>query len=227
MRAYHFYIILILINNTGMVNAVELPRVSMPTIDTMQEMKVLWVAKNLFFNGYPMTIQEFNSPLVPLDVAEYYQNIWRVDGFGKRKYTMLGNKYSIGYEKNGFSYTVQTEDATYGSRGTLVVTKNKFYQIASISIPVLPGNTLVSRMHSVDSKVLSETTISKSSYDIGSLKKLYHEYLTGNGWVQQGDDVDHVANYQRKNHICQIIYAEKNSIVEMKLVITHCIRDSV
>jgi hypothetical protein len=228
MIVIRHFMLVILYQYTALINAAGLPSITMPFFDVMNDMKVEWVAKEYFYNGYPMTIQRFTSSKLSKDILTYYQNKWRSSGHGHQNYSLVGKEFNIGYEEDGYSYTVQAEDTSYGSRGTLVVTENKQYELGPLAVPVHTDNKIISRMHSVDNSVLSETIILNSLKSISHNKHWYHALLVKDGWILQSDNsnsTENVLMYQKLNQYCQITYAGKNDYPGHKVVVMiHWIR---
>jgi len=228
MKVVRYCMLIVLYHYSFSLNAARLPSISMPSFIMADGMNSQWVAKNFFYNGYPMTIQKFTSSKLSEDLLAFYKNKWRSSGYGIQEVGLIGEAYNIGYEENEYSFSIQAENTSYGSLGTLVVTKNKQYDLGPSMIPVHSDNKVLSRMHSLDNAVLSETLIINSLNSISLNQRWYDTLLASDGWKLQSHYEDlssAVVIYQNNNRQCQITYADANHAPGNKVVIMiHCIQ---
>lgn len=228
MKKSLIIICLLLVFPVYSVQAEDLSRMELPLFDIMHGMKVEWVAKKMVYNGHPMTIQNFKAHRKAEDIMQHYESRWKVKGLGKLKHQVVGDQLTIGFESRGYSYSVQAKDVPGGSQGTLVVTRNKAYQEKSMQLPVHPDAKVVSRIHSVDDKIRSETLTVSSSHAVALNKHWYRSALSRNGWVGQSTlspTNEQVIMYQKGKELCQLTFIDKSPVRDHRsMVMIHWIK---
>ena len=90
-------------------HAEDLASLRMPEFEIMRGMKTEWVADKMIYNGHPMTIQNFSANRSSEDVMRHFASRWKVKGHGELKPRRMGDQMTIGYEHNGYSYSVSHE----------------------------------------------------------------------------------------------------------------------
>lgn len=173
----------------------------------MHDMKLSWVAKKYFYNGYPMTIQQFTSPSKVTEIIAFYQRIWQVKGSGLQSSRQVKNRYYLAYEENGYSFSIQVESTNEGSKGMLVTTLNRFYDLGPVDLPIAEGSRLISRTHSQDAEYIAETLVISSVSDMRINTVAYEQWLERHGWVKFNATAELFNNqvlYEKRNRLCQI-----------------------
>ena len=221
-------LILSLIFCVQYAHAENLSDIEMPLFDVMSGMKTEWVAEKMVYNGHPMSIQNFMSNRNSKDVMRHFESKWKVKGLGELKYQVVGDEFTLGFVNNGYSYSVQSRDIPGGSVGSLVVTRDKIFSQSDIKFPIQPNAHVVSRIHSLDLGVRSET-ITLSSYHSASMnKQWYRSQLPRNGWVGMGNTMKlqgSVLEYQKGKQMCQITFINKSPVREHRsMVLIHWIK---
>jgi len=208
--------------------AEDLTSINLPLFDVMHGMKTEWVAKKMIYNGQPMSIQNFSINRSPKDVVRHFESRWKVQGMGQLKHQKIGDELTIGFVDRGYTYSVQVRENKSGSVGSLVVTRNKEFKQTKIQFPIYPDSQVVSRIHSVDMGVKSET-ITLSSYRSASMQKQwYRSILQRNGWIGQEGSAENrgqTLEYQKGKELCQLIFMGKNTIKDNRsIVMIHWIK---
>lgn len=208
--------------------AEDLSRLKMPSFDVMHGMKTEWVAEKMVYNGHPMTIQNFGANRNADDVMHHFASRWKLKGHGELKHKRVGDEVTIGYEDNGYSYSVQARDVPGGSEGSLVVTRNKEYKQGPVKFPVHPDAQLVSRIHSVDMGAKSETLTLSSYQSAPMIKQWYHSTLLRKGWIGQetlSPSGGGVIAFQKGKAQCQLTFIDKSPVRNHRsMVMIHWIK---
>ncbi len=181
----------------------------------MNGMKTEWVAKKMIYNGHPMTIQNFSAHKSAEYVMQHYASKWKLKGHGELKHQRVGEDMTIGYEHNGYSYSVQARDTLGGSEGSLVVTRNKAFEQGAVKFPLYPEAQLVSRIQSIDMGKRSET-LTLSTYQSASMvRNWYSSTLSRNGWITQESlptNGNGVMAFQKDRAQCQLTIIDKSPV---------------
>jgi hypothetical protein len=210
------------------VQAEDLSGLQMPLFDVMHGMKTEWVAEKMIYNGHPMTIQNFSANRNAEDVMRHFASRWKVKGHGELKHRRVGDDMVIGYEHNGYSYSVQARDVPGGSEGSLVVTRIKEYEQGPVKFPIRPDAHLVSRIHSIDMGARSET-LTLSSFQSASMNKhWYNATLSRDGWIGQEtlpSSDGRVIAFQKGKAQCQLTFIDKSLVRNHRsMVMIHWIK---
>jgi hypothetical protein len=122
---------------------------------------------------------------------------------------------------------VQAQDVPGGSKGSLVVTRNKEYKQGPVKFPVHPDAHLVSRIHSIDMGAKSETLTLSSYHSATMHQHWYKTTLSRSGWVRQetmpaGGEV---IAFQKGKAQCQLTFIDKSPIRNHRsMVMIHWIK---
>lgn len=202
--------------------------IKLPVFDIMTGMKVQWVAEKIIYNGHPMSIQSYLSIRNAKDVMRYFESKWKIKGLGELKYNTVGKDYTIGFVNNAYSYSVQARDAPGGSKGTLVITRNKAIKQSKTKFPMLPDGYILSRIHSIDIGIKSET-ITVSSYRSAQMsKQWYRSKMLRNGWIAQPSVIkktNAILEFQKGKELCQLTFIGKSPVREHNsMVMIHWIK---
>jgi len=221
------FVALVLFSVAGNVNAEEISDLKLPSIKIMQGMQVEWVAEKMVYNEHPMTIQNFRSNRKSKDIMKYYESKWKVKGLGQLKHQIMGKELTVGYANKSHSFSVQARDVPGGSAGSFVVTRNKTFKLPEIKFPIYRDAHIISRIHSLDMNVKSET-ITLSSYRSTSMnKQWYRSELSRKGWKEQEVMMDKkgaMLQYQKGKQLCQLRFVSKSPVREHRsMVMIHWI----
>lgn len=209
-------------------HAEDLASLRMPEFEIMRGMKTEWVAEKIVYNGHPMTIQNFNANRSTDDVMRHFASKWKLKGHGELKPRRMGEQMTIGYEHNGYSYSVQSRDVPGGSEGSLVVTRNKEFKQGSVKFPLHPDAHVISRIHSIDMGAQSETLTVSSFKSAAVNRHWYSATLTRNGWTGQEtlpSSGTQVVAYQKGKAQCQLTFIDKSPVQNHRsMVMIHWIK---
>ncbi len=208
--------------------AEDLSGLHMPEFETMPGMKVEWVAEKMIYNGHPMTIRNFSSNRNADGVMKHYASRWKVQGHGELKYSRVGEDLTIGYVHNGYSYSVQARDEPGGSKGSLVVTRNKEFKQRAVKFPVHPDAHMLSRIHSIDMGSRSETLTLSTYHPVSIHRQWYRATLSRKGWQAQDtmpSSGQTVLAYQKGKSLCQLTFIDKSPVPNHRsMVMIHWIK---
>jgi len=212
----------------GSVQAEDLGVVKMPQFEAMYGMKTEWVAEKMVYNGHPMTIQNFSVHRSAEDVMRHFASRWKVKGHGELKHNRVGEDLTIGYEHNGYSYSVQARDVPGGSEGSMVVTRNKEFEQEPLVFPLYPEAQVVSRIHSIDMGALSETLTLSTAQSASMISNWYSSTLSRKGWIAQDtlpSTGGGVIAFQKGKAQCQLTFIDKSPVRNhQSMVMIHWIK---
>lgn len=189
------------------LHVLAVPDVKMPVIVPMNDMKLSWVAEKYFYNGYPMSIQKFYSPKQYDEILKHYEVSWGVERRGAILSLNDDNEYVLGYQLNNYSYTILVSNFKNHSQGYLIVSHNKQYNFNDSIISLRAGDLLISRTHSIDRNIMTETLIieSQHSYDENILS--YRKMIEKAGWALVNSEINNNSRKElltKNKSYCQI-----------------------
>ena len=202
------YLVTLLVLVSSAVYAADIENIVLPRIKPMPGMKTEWAAEKMIYNGTPMSVQNFRTNRTEDEVIQFYTSAWKSNLLAEVSKNRVGDEWVIGYGKDDYYYSVQVKNASGGSEGSLVVTSSREIN-EKISLPMLPGGRMISRIQSLDLGVHAETLTIGSRQSISSALNWYDAELKRAGWIKQ--DVDSQGNqkvliseYQRNKEQCQV-----------------------
>ena len=182
----------------------------LPDLPVMPKAQWFWVGQHMALNGVPMSIKMFTYYGEKADVLEYYHSLWKTLGNGKSREDHLGEKYILGYELEGYYYTVQFEATSGVVKGKLVVTPTPLNYRGSkrTQLPIPPRSVIQSKVESLDSGRREETVSVNSRFGVSYVVDFYKQGLVGAGWKLfsdhgvEGDSA--VLSFQRGGELLQL-----------------------
>lgn len=122
-----------------------------PLMPDLPRAKVAWVAKDVWVNGVPSRIQQFDSSLSPQAVLAHYRAHWKTGESGPAREGQHGEWALISALHGPFQMVVQVKaDGTSGSKG-LISTMN-IRELKSNYVPSdWPRNSLLSLVQVMES----------------------------------------------------------------------------
>lgn len=189
----------------------------LPVLDIMPGMRLEWVARNMIYNGIPMSIRRFSIGSSATTVMHYYASRWKGKGAVRVAHSKTGQFEVIGVGHRQFYDTVQVRDVDGGSEGVLVVPRflrASEYDFSS-KFPLPPETDLLTKVESVDAGVKAETLVLKSRRSVHFNATWMETTLIRQSWTLQST-VSRSAgnrrqlNFQRGSQRCQITISAKN-----------------
>lgn len=142
-----------------------------------------WIAKRILQNGVPMSILQFNYSGSAQQVADYYQQ-YRANK--PVDITSKDNTINIGYEENGFFYSIQVNNSATNSnaQGSIVTSKllTTPPPLPSTALPLLSGSTIISQTNSIDGTVNAETLMVSNHHSREANYRYFNQQLKQRGW---------------------------------------------
>ncbi len=162
-----------------------------PQIKTMRGMQLAWVAKNVRYNGLPMSIQTFRVNKSAEDVINKYEGWWKAKTGSHISRSKSRGYDVIGVERDRYFYSVQVREVGRKlSEGTLTVSVSpseiKQKKNGNKTKFPLPGRmTLLNRIESNDNGVIAENILVQSPLSADYLLKWFDGRLSEQGWTVQ------------------------------------------
>lgn len=169
-----------------------------------------WVGRQMALDGVPMSIKVFTYPGKPEDVTQFYLSAWKGKGHGKFRNDSLGRRKILGFELDGFFYSVQFEAQGGQVQGKAVVTPTptKYRKSRKTALPVPPRSSVASKVESFDVGRKEETLSIESRFDVSYVADFYADQLASDGWLLQSDRGNHIdsatLNFQRGAELLQL-----------------------
>lgn len=210
------------------VSAETLSEITLPDIEPMQGMSTIWIAKKIIYNTHPMSIRHFRCVKSSKEVVHYYASKWKVSGHGELTHKQIGEYKTIGYAHNGYAYSVQVKDIGNRSEGKFVVTRNRAVKKYPIALPIHTDSKIVSRIHSLDMGLESETITLSMNMSMNANRHWFHASFIKDGWIKQdnlteNNKAPHI--YQKGKQLCQLIFIDKSSVANhLSMVMIHWIK---
>ena len=184
--------------------------VSLPQIQIMPGAQWYWVGEHMALNGMPMSIKMFTYRGKIEDVVSFYLSYWKSLGNGKINQNTFGSKKILGYELDGFYYSVQFESAQGVVQGKAVVTPTPLNYSTSkkSTLPIPPRTTVLSKVESLDYGRREETLSMQANIGISYVVEYYKDQLPQDGWKlfsSNGDMQNSVVlSFQRDGELLQL-----------------------
>lgn len=185
--------------------------VNLPEIEIMPRAEWYWVGQRMALNGVPMSIKMFTYAGSSDDVIKFYRAAWKVRGHGKIKEDRLGSRIIMGYELDGFYFTVQFDPGAAGVQGKAVVTTtpSSFKGSKKSILPIPPRSSIHSKVESLDMGRREETLSLNCRFDVPYVVDFYKSQLQGDGWKLfsasgNGQDDSAVLHFQRGSELLQL-----------------------
>lgn len=184
--------------------------VNLPPLDIMPKAEWYWVGEHMAVNGVPMAIKMFTYRGKSEEVAQYYRSLWKGKGHGKLSERAMGARMILGYELDGFYYTIQYEESGGVVQGKAVVTPTPLNYKSSkkTQLPLPPRAKVYSKVESLDLGKREETVSLEARVDVSYVTDFYKRELGSQGWQlfsSSGDGRNSsVMSFQRGGELLQL-----------------------
>jgi hypothetical protein len=158
--------------------------VDLPALEIMPQAQWYWVGQHMAVNEVPMAIKMFTYRGKGEDVAAFYRSLWKGKGHGKLSERAMGQRMILGYELDGFYYTIQYEESGGVVQGKAVVTPTPLNYKSSkkTQLPLPPRAKVYSKVESLDLGKREETLSLETSFDVSYVTDFYKRELGLDGW---------------------------------------------
>jgi len=184
--------------------------VELPEVEIIPGASWFWVGKQMALDSMPMSIKEFSYTGKAEDVVQFYLSTWKSKGHGKFRNDTLGPRKILGFELDGFFYSVQFESQGHQVQGKAVVTPtpSHYRKSRKTVLPVPPRSEVTSKVESLDAGRREETLSIDSRFDVSYVSDFYIDQLSSDGWFLQSKNGDTLAsatlNFQRGAELLQL-----------------------
>lgn len=184
--------------------------VALPEVEIMPGAEWYWVGRQMAFNGIPMSVKMFTVRAKSEDLIQFYRSAWKVRGHGKLREDRFGNRVILGFELDGFYFSVQFDEAKGVLQGKAVVTPvpSSYQSSKKSSLPVPPQSTILSKVESIDAGRKEETLSIDTRFDVAYVVDFYKSQLQDDGWMLFSASGDlrnsAVLNFQKGSELLQL-----------------------
>lgn len=184
--------------------------VDLPPIEIMPQAQWYWVGQHMAINEIPMAIKMFTYSGKGEDVAAFYRSLWKGKGHGKLSERAMGQRMILGYELDGFYYTIQYEVSGGVVQGKAVVTPTPLNYKSSkkTQLPLPPRSKVYSKVESLDLGKREETLSLETRFDVSYVVDFYKRELESDGWHLFSSSGDQrksaVMSFQRGGELLQL-----------------------
>jgi hypothetical protein len=163
-----------------------------PHVDEPPKGGVQWVARSMLVNGVPTSVMQFQSPLTPAEIVDYYKGRWSSGYDHEPSVHHLGDSTIVGQMHGSYLMTVKVgEGANGGSQGLLSVAQvlgSKVERNPGV-VPVIAGAHVVSVIESEEGGQHSRQVLILATQSPATVSDFYQAALVNAGWRQvQGND---------------------------------------
>jgi len=218
------YVISVSIFSFENAYAYERSELVLPRLQIMPGMNLEQVAYPIIYNKKLMSISNFTTKKSIKDVMSYYSSLFKLKGHGDIAASTMGSKQVIGYEKNGYLYSLEVDRAGSGSSGSIVISRLKNIKNVIHVFPMRINDKLLTHIISFDAGIEAETLILTSQNSMSANRNWYRDRLMKLGWVRyihHANKNTHEEQYQRGSQSCQVIYSssgllnDSNSLIQI------------
>jgi len=188
---------------------------TLPDLPVIDGADWAWAGEKMRINGIPTSIKSFRYKGTSEQVKQFYRHYWRGRGTGQVLESLVGFETVLGFEWRGYYQTVQFYADEGVIEGKLVVTlMNGKQNLTSVTtrLPLLPGNTVKSRVDSMDNGIVTESTIIRSNRSVAMNLDYLQRELERDGWRQVSDSADLNKN-NSFNQARKIILQKANELI--------------
>lgn len=191
--------------------------IALPNVAVIPKAKSAWIGKHMVVNGLPTSIKTFTYKGSAKEVKEFYRRYWRGRGTGEVSETFLGSETILGFEWRGFYETIQFYEENGLVQGKIVVTTSPSeyrYKPLKTQIPLLPGNTVKSRVDSKDGGIVTESTTIMSNRSVAMNLDYIRRELEIEGWREIVDSANY-SNNKKYNEARKITLQNGSQIIQV------------
>lgn len=184
--------------------------VNLPNVEIMPQSEWIWVGQHMALNGVPMSIKMFTYRGKGEEVAQFYRSLWKGKGHGKLSERMMGPRKILGYELDGFYYSIQYEEMNGVVQGKATVTPTPLNYKSSkkTRLPVPPRSRIYSKVESLDMGRREETLSLETRFNVAYVADFYIRTLEDQGWQVFSSSGDRrnsaVMSFQRGGELLQL-----------------------
>ena len=184
--------------------------VELPELEVVSGANWYWVSQHMAVNNIPMSIKMFSYPGKPEDVRAFYSGVWKVKGHGTVTQKTIGDMSVLGYQLDGFQYSVQFSRQGEVVDGKIVVTPTplNYRESKDTTLPLPPRAKVSSVVRSLDGGTVSESVTFETSLGVPHVVDFYMVQLRDDGWVQYSGSGDRtkgaVVSFQRGGELLQL-----------------------
>ena len=184
--------------------------VDLPELEVMPGAQWYWAGRQMAVDNIPMSVKLFSYPGKADDVLKYYLGRWKVRGHGKLSQKSIGDLTILGYELDGFQYSVQFSQQGAVVDGKIVVspTPLNYHSHRKTSFPLPPRTKVSSKVESLEMGKRSESLTLDSSLGVEQIVHFYTDQLLADGWQQYSSSGDGrtgaVLGFQRQGELLQL-----------------------
>lgn len=184
-RFYNYSAMIVLtvfLLTAGKASGKNIPIPELPAPHIIPKAQSRWIAKRILQNGVPMSILQFSYSGTAQQVADYYQQ-YRANK--PVNITSKDNAINIGYEENGFFYSIQVNNSTTNSntQGSIVTSKRLTTPPPpSTDLPLISGSTIISQTNSIDGTISAETLMVSNHHSREANYRYFNQQLKQRGW---------------------------------------------
>jgi hypothetical protein len=168
-----------------------------PEIPTLEKARVEWVAKDVWINGVPTRVQQFESTQSPERVMAYYRSLWRSGEAGPPRENNHAEWRMIATIHGPFQMVVQVKPSgASGSKGIMSCVNLKEVKARYLP-PEWPRNAplkVLQVMESVDGPKRSFHIMATSDRGLALVRDHLRSVWGQRGWRLQ-NEVDEAASY--------------------------------
>lgn len=184
--------------------------VELPELEVIDGASWYWAGRRMAVNNVPMSIKLFSYPGKPEDVKAYYLSLLKVKGHGKLSQKAIGDMAIIGFQLDGFQYSVQFSQQGDLVDGKIVVTPSplNYRESKNTGLPLPPRSKVSSVVKSLEAGQRSESVTFETSLGVAHVLDFYASELLNDGWRRysgSGDgDQGAVVSFQRGGELLQL-----------------------
>ncbi|RLT97967.1 MAG: hypothetical protein D9N14_10035 [Ketobacter sp.] len=184
--------------------------VELPELEVIEGAQWYWAGRRMAVNNVPMSIKLFSFPGTQEQVKAFYLGLWKTRGHGKLTQKAIGDMSILGYQLDGFQYSVQFSQQGEVVDGKIVVTPTplNYEERRKTSLPLPPRSRISSVVESIESGQRSESVTFESSLDVPQVLDFYLTQLKNDQWVQYSGSGDGyggaVVSFQRGGELLQL-----------------------
>lgn len=184
--------------------------VELPELEVITGAQWYWAGRKMAVNNIPMSIKLFSYAGNMDDVKAYYLGLWQMKGHGKVSEKSIGDMVVLGYQLDGFQYSVQFSQQGEVVDGKIVITPTplNYRENKDTSLPLPPRSRVSSVVKSIEVSSLSESVTFESTLGVPQILDFYMIELRGDQWQQfsgSGDgETGAVVSFQRGGELLQL-----------------------
>ncbi|MGB1059796.1 MAG: hypothetical protein ACPGZU_06675, partial [Ketobacter sp.] len=184
--------------------------VKLPELEVVSGAQWYWAGRHLAVNNIPMSVKLFSYPGKAEEVERFYLGLWQIKGHGKLTQKSIGDLNILGYQLDGFQYSVQFSQQGNVVDGKIVVspTPLNYKERKKTTLPLPPRAKIASVVQSLEMGKRSESVTLDTSLGVAQVLDFYRVQLQSEGWQQysgSGDGVEGaVVSFQRGGELLQL-----------------------